>query len=139
MIYSAFKFIEAHYMLAPMSLVTCSHLGDGSLRKQNKKDRPSQREKGLLLLRSRVQRNTEMERTTLIISSSPPKAIKLLNLSNSFLEAKEFLPCFSTPQDLLQFLAQKACSVRCCKWSSISHSLRKRSASWPKVCASQTL
>ena len=90
-----------------MSLITCSFLGDRSLLKQNKKDRPSQRETRLLLLRSRAQRNTEMERTSLIISSSPPKPTKLLNLSNSFFEAMKFLPYFPVPQDLLQFLAQK--------------------------------
>lgn len=90
-----------------MSLITWGLLGDRSLLKQNKKDRPSQRETRLLLLRSRAQRNTEMERTSLIISSSPPKPTKLLNLSNSFLEATKFLPYFSIPRDHLQRLAQK--------------------------------
>lgn len=90
-----------------MSLITCSLLGDRRLLKQNKKDRPSQRETWSLLLRSKEQRNRKMERTSLIISSSPPKPTKLLNLSNSFLEAMKFLPFFSVPWDLLQFLAKK--------------------------------
>lgn len=83
-----------------MSLITCSLLGDRSLLKQKKKDRPSQRDTRLPLLRSRTQRNTEIERTSLIISSSPPeptkllKPIKLLSWSNKVFCPTSLFPRF---------------------------------------------
>lgn len=93
-------------LYAPMSNNLQLSRGWASL-EAKRKDRRSSRETQLLLLRSRAQRSIEMERTSLIISSSHPKPTKLLNLSNSFHEAMKFLPYFSIPQDHLQLLAQK--------------------------------
>lgn len=106
-------------LYAPVSLITCSLLGDRSLLKQKKKDRPSQRDTRLPLLRSRTQRNTEIERTSLIISSSPPeptkllKPIKLLSWSN-----KVFALLLCSPSSS-PVSGTKAWSVQC-PWASLS-------------------
>lgn len=105
-------------LYAPMSLITCSLLGDRSLLKQKKKDRPSQRDTRLPLLRSRTQRNTEIERTSLIISSSLPeptkllKPIKLLSWSN-----KVFALLLCSPGSS-PVSGTKACSAQC-SWASL--------------------
>lgn len=105
-------------LYAPMSLITCSLLGDRSLLKQKKKDRPSQRDTRLPLLRSGTQRNTEIERTSLIISSSPPeptkllKPIKLLSWSN-----KVFALLLCSPGSS-SVSGTKACSVQS-TWASL--------------------